>query len=251
MISYIIPTLWKSENIFKTIDLFCKIEDPDAELIIINNDDWEYINNKDSRIKIHKTPQNIYVNPSWNLGVQLAVNNKVCLVNDDILFDIKKFHYFALDSKVAAIGINNSDRCSVDLPLYQLKEIHDRNARPPGLGQLMLIEKQNWIPLPDSMKVYYGDDIIYYYHTLILDIPFHYIKGMALNGNQSVTVNTLPPHMNNPFSQDTLEYHKMMCILGLDSCTVFPMELKRAWKFGDIDQKITFEKLMNNIINNG
>jgi len=32
---------------------------------------------------------------------------------------------------------------------------------------------------------------------------------------------------------------------------VFPMELKRAWKFDDIDQKITFEKLMNNIINNG
>jgi hypothetical protein len=250
MISYIIPTLWKSENIHTTINLFCKIKDPDAELIIIDNDDWGYINNRDPRIKIHKSSENIYVNPSWNLGVQLAINNKVCLVNDDILFDIEKFHYFALDSQVSAIGINNNDRCITDLP-YQLREIHDKNARPPGLGQLMLIEKQNWIPLPDSMKIYYGDDIIYYFHTLILDIPFYYIKGMALNGNQSITVNTLPSHMNDPFGQDTLEYHKMMCTLGLNACTIFPMELKRAWKFGDIDQKITFEKLMNNIINNG
>jgi len=250
MISYIIPTLWKSENIFKTIDLFSKIEDPNAELIIINNDDWEYVDNRDPRIKIHKSPKNIYVNPSWNLGVHLAINNKVCLVNDDILFDIKKFHYFALDSKAVAIGINNNDSCNVDSS-YQLREIVDRNARPPGLGQLMLIEKQNWITLPNDMKIYYGDDIIYYYHTLVLDIPFYYIKGMSITGEQSISVNTLPPHMVKPFNQDTLEYHKMMHTLGLNACTVFPMELKRAWKFDDIDQKITFEKLMNNIINNG
>jgi hypothetical protein len=250
MISYIIPTLWKSENIYNTIDRFCEIEDPDAELIIINNSNSDYTP-KDPRVKNFKMPKNIYVNPSWNLGVHSAINNKVCLVNDDILFDIKKFHYFALDSKAVAIGINNNDHYSVDSTLYQLREIVDRNARPSGLGQLMLIEKQNWIHLPDDMKIYYGDDIIYYYHTLILDIPFHYIKGMALNGDQSITVNTLPSHMGKPFSQDTLEYHKMMCTLGLDSCTVFPMELKRAWKFNDIDQKITFEKLMNNIINNG
>jgi hypothetical protein len=249
MISYIIPTLWKSENIHKTIERFCEIEDDKAELIIINNSNLKYLNS-DFRVKNFKMPKNIYVNPSWNLGVHSAINNKVCLVNDDILFDIKKFHYFALDSKAVAIGINNNDRCSVDSTLYQLREIHDRNARPSGLGQLMLIEKQNWISLPDDMKIYYGDDIIYYYHTLILDIPFHYIKGMALNGDQSVTVNTLPNHMNKPFSQDTLEYHKMMHTLGLNSCTVFPMELKRAWKYEDIDQKITFEKLMNNIINN-
>jgi hypothetical protein len=250
MISYIIPTLWKSENIHKTIERFCEIEDDNAELIIINNSNLKY-SNSDFRVKNFKMPKNIYVNPSWNLGVHSAVNNKVCLVNDDILFDIKKFHYFALDSKAVAIGINNNNRCNADSTLYQLREIQDKNARPPGLGQLMLIEKQNWISLPDDMKIYYGDDIIYYYHTLILDIPFYYIKGMAINGDQSVTVNTLPNHMSKPFSQDTLEYHKMMCTLGLDSCTVFPMELKRAWKFGDVDQKITFEKLMNNIINNG
>ena len=38
MISYIIPTLWKSPNIFKLIKGFESIDDPNAELIIINND---------------------------------------------------------------------------------------------------------------------------------------------------------------------------------------------------------------------
>jgi hypothetical protein len=250
MISYIIPTLFKSENIYTTINRFCEIEDNNAELIIINNSDIDY-KSDDPRVKSLKMPKNIYVNPAWNLGVHCSTNDKVCLVNDDILFDIKKFHYFALDSKASAIGVNNNDHCSIDSTFYQLREIHDKNARPPGLGQLILIEKKNWIQLPDDMKIYYGDDIIYYYHTLILDIPFYYIKGMSITGDQSISISSLPANMTKPFNQDTLEYHKMMHILGLDACTVFPMELKRAWKFDDIDQKITFEKLMNNIINNG
>ena len=250
MISYIIPTLWKSENIYKTIDRFCEIEDPDAELIIINNSNSDYTS-KDPRVKNFRMPKNIFVNPAWNLGVHSSINSKVCLINDDIIFDIKKFHYFALNSKASAIGMTFKNKTENELPIWQLKEVADRNARPSGLGQLMLIEKKNWLRLPCDMKIYYGDDIIYYYHTLVLDIPFHYIKGMSVTGDQSVSVNSLPSNMTKPFNQDTLEYHKMMHTLGLSACTVFPMELKRAWKSNDIDQKITFEKLMNNIINNG
>jgi len=37
MISYIIPTLWKSDSIFKLIESFKSIEDRDAELIILDN----------------------------------------------------------------------------------------------------------------------------------------------------------------------------------------------------------------------
>ena len=56
MISYIIPTLWKSDSIFKLIRSFKSIKDPNTELIIIDNDkeNAKYISD-DKRIKVFNT----------------------------------------------------------------------------------------------------------------------------------------------------------------------------------------------------
>ena len=88
MVSYIIPTLWKSPNIFKLIKSFELIIDSDAQLIIINNDVKENdYQPHDRRITVLKMQRNEYVNPSWELGVEYSLNNKVCIVNDDIIFE--------------------------------------------------------------------------------------------------------------------------------------------------------------------
>ena len=66
MISYIIPTLWKSPNIYKLIEGFESIDDDNAELIIINND-VQVIDFKptDKRIRVFQMDENQFVNPSW------------------------------------------------------------------------------------------------------------------------------------------------------------------------------------------
>ena len=249
MVSYVIPTLWKSNNIYTTIDQFTKqIKDPKSELIIIDNSNSSY-RNGDERVKILKMENNIYVNPAWNLGVKFSSNSKVCLVNDDILFNLPKFHTFITSNNITTVGMNNTNRISEDKDVWSLVEISDKNARPPGMGQLMLFEKKNWKYLPYEMKLWHGDDIIYYYHTLILNIPFNYIEGMSVTGDQSISVNTMPHNMTKIFNQDTLEYYKMMHILGIDCCTVFPMELKRAWRYDDIESKLKFEQILNKIVN--
>ena len=74
---------------------------------------------------------------------------------------------------------------------------------------------------------------------------------MAVTGDQSVSVNSniIPKKMGETFTQDTLEYYKKMRILGLSCSTIFPMKLKMAWKYDDIDTKLKNEQKLNKIIN--
>ena len=74
---------------------------------------------------------------------------------------------------------------------------------------------------------------------------------MSVTGDQSVTVNSdaIPTKMKGTFTQDTLEYYKIMRILGLECSTIFPMGLKMDWKENDIEMKLEYEKRLNKIIN--
>ena len=87
MISYIIPTLWKSDSIYDTINQFMDLKDNKAELIIIDNTNSD-ITYSDKRVKVCKMEENQYVNPSWNIGVDLSSNDQVAIINDDITFNV-------------------------------------------------------------------------------------------------------------------------------------------------------------------
>lgn len=251
MISYIIPTLWKSENIHKLISKFNSIVDTNAELIIIDNTNSKFTYPDDSRVKIFKMEQNIFVNPSWQVGYHYATNDRVCIINDDIVFDVKRFHNFILDNDIQAVCMTNWNKIDKDKDEWKALLIDSPNARPAGAGQLMMVKSSNWPTLPYELKLWHGDDIIYYYNTLIKNTPFMYVDGMSVTGDQSVSVNSniIPPKMKETFTQDTLEYYKIMRILGLECSTIFPMGLKMAWKTDDIQMKLEYEKRLDKIIN--
>ena len=40
-----------------------------------------------------------------------------------------------------------------------------------------------------------------------------------------------------------------MHILGMECSTVFPMELKMAWEYGDIETKLLYEKKLDKLLN--
>ncbi len=85
--SVIIPTLWKSNRIHKLLWDLIKCEFVD-EIILIDNASkyFEYYEALD-KVKLVQTSENIYVNPAWNLGIKIAKNNNIALLNDDINFD--------------------------------------------------------------------------------------------------------------------------------------------------------------------
>jgi|TARA_B110000503_G_scaffold14868_1_gene20411 hypothetical protein len=251
MISYIIPTLWKSDNIHKLISSFNLITDPKAELIIIDNTNSPFTYPNDDRVKIYKMEQNLFVNPSWQMGYHYSNNDRVCIINDDIIFNVERFHNFVLKNDIQAVCMTNWNKINEDNSIWKPVIIDSPNARPAGAGQLMMVKTSNWPPLPYELKLWHGDDIIYYYNTLVKNTKFTYIEGMSVTGDQSVTVNSdvIPLKMKGTFTQDTLEYYKIMRILGLECSTVFPMGLKIAWKNDDDTMKLEYEKRLNKIIN--
>lgn len=247
--------MWKTDYIYETINSFKQIDDNNAELIIIDQKNTDFTAD-DPRIKVFKMPENLFINPAWNLGVKFSKHEKVCIINDDVTFNLPKFHHFMLKTGVKAVCYNSKTYLTTeDANEYKLVKLTNPNRRPPGIGQMMFLHKENWTELPHNMKLWYGDDIIYYYHTLIKNVPFHYIEGMCLRGDQSVTVSSedVPQEMNEPFTQDTLEYYKKMHTLGLETCTVMPdndlMAIKMAWKYNDIETKLEYEKTLHKLIN--
>ena len=196
MISFIIPTLWNSNYIYDTINSFMESSLRfDSEIIIIDNSNSDYISPDDSIVRVIKMKENIFVNPAWNLGVSLAKNKHVCLLNDDIYFNISTFllnfknlvydaslNYgmIAIDAETFKFtdGINYND---------DILEFGIINHRGAGFGMMMCLKKENYEPIPDDFKIYFGDDILWLINHDILKRKNYYFKGLNIIGEMSVT----------------------------------------------------------------
>lgn len=161
--SIIIPTLWKSKRINKLLFDLIKCEFVD-EIILIDNGGkfFEYFEALD-KVKLVQPDENMYVNPSWNLGVKLAKNNSIALVNDDINFNPNIFGI--IDSKVLdGVGIIGMGEGNYKEPIDEERgpylDIWQPGINDWGWGCMILLKKQNWLEIPNEIKIWYGDNII-------------------------------------------------------------------------------------------
>ena len=165
--SVIIPTLWKSNRTKKLIkDLNdCQYID---EIIIIDNtgtEERDILPTIYPKLRMVSKGENIYVNPAWNWGIELAKNDLIALVNDDINFDTNIFGVITKDivSEFGIIGQSefNYKRNNSDEPVL---EKWTGNVRDWGWGCLIMFDKKDWIDIPDDIKIWYGDDYIFKYN---------------------------------------------------------------------------------------
>lgn len=161
MFSVIMPTMWRSHRTVSLINTLCA-SDNVSELIIIDNEPNSRPNfDIDSKVRIYEQKENIYVNPAWNLGVEKAGNLFLCIINDDITLDfdhgislVKEF----LNNEGAVIGIHPNS--------YEINEDDVTIGVTPGdyigdgWGCCIFMRKDDWIPVPDKYKVWYGDNWI-------------------------------------------------------------------------------------------
>jgi hypothetical protein len=160
--SVIIPTLWKSNRIGKLLFDLIKCEFVD-EIILIDNA-GKFFENFEAldKVRLVQVGENIYVNPAWNLGVKLAKNNSIALVNDDINFNPNVFGVITNDIllEYGIIGQSeyNYKGNNTDEPIL---EKWNGKIRDWGWGCLIMFDKQNWIDIPDDIKIWYGDDYIF------------------------------------------------------------------------------------------
>ena len=160
MFSVIIPTLWKSDKIESLIQSLVNCQQVEEILIIDNNP-------SDNRIKtqykvfVIQSKQNIYVNKAWNVGVTLAKNKNIAILNDDILIDTEVFTF--LQDKLTDIGVVGMCFENYALTKSVSMNLTDVIERPYGYGCAMFIHKSNYVDIPFDLKIACGDDYLIKY----------------------------------------------------------------------------------------
>lgn len=161
----IIPTLWKSNRTKKLIEDLLECEYVD-EIIIIDNSNTEEcdkLSTIHSKLRLVSKGENIYVNPAWNWGIELAKNECIALCNDDINFDPNIFGAITentlMYSGIVGMGEGNyKDRIDEERGPYI--DMWKPGVNDWGWGCLILLKKSHWQPIPDEIKIWYGDNII-------------------------------------------------------------------------------------------
>lgn len=158
--SVVIPTLWRSKRIHTLLENLIRCEGVGEILLIDNNRKFNEFYKKLDKVRVLSPHFNIYVNPSWNYGVKFSSNQYVVLLNDDVSFDtnilthlsnedLKKYGFIGMHSE------NYTKRC-VGLPTIEpwVGQTFD------GWGCMIVFDKSHWIPIPEEMKIWCGDNFI-------------------------------------------------------------------------------------------
>jgi hypothetical protein len=169
--SVIIPTMWCSDLIFKLLD---NLESSYfvGEIILIDNDKSKrpaHIRNTD-KIRIIEQEENIYVNPSWNLGVELSNYQNICISNDDLVWNEKLLPLIYDNLYLGIIGQATSNYFEGPSEIL-IEPITERNW---GWGCCFFLHKTDWKPIPSVLKVACGDD------WLVSKIPANQISGTPI-----------------------------------------------------------------------
>ena len=208
MYSVIIPTMWVPVTFCDQLNSLCRSPDV-SEIIIINNKVESTPNHSilsDPKIRMINQESNIFVNPAWNLGVSLATNNQICILNDDLLFDTKVFGLITEEVLLSCglVGINMLDFTG-DLQYNSI----ENDAHPFGFGCMMFIHKSRYLRIPEQLRVMYGDS--YLITRLRIKYPLMIVTGLNNNGVVSATCrNPEVANIIGAVEQSEIEYWNYM-----------------------------------------
>lgn len=160
MYSVIIPTMWKCDRLEETL-IELNNNPIIGEIILIDNSGVKHDLPNLEKLNYILEEENTFVNPAWNKGVSLSKYDKLLVLNDDTWFDwnvMLPLSQFVTE-EYACIGMCEANYTIEDKQTdLQLVPI---NGRVGGFGTAFFIHKANWIPIPDTMKIYCGDDWLF------------------------------------------------------------------------------------------
>ena len=162
-LSVVIPTLQKNKelliNLLKTLELDNVVQ----EIILINNS-LQRLDYNSSKLRVVQPGANLYVNPSWNLGVKLAQNDIVALLNDDIIISNNFCSQVVelIQPEMGVIGFNSDKYMQITkdiLPNDSTATIYLEEVKkmPWFWGTTIFFYKSSYYEIPDEMKITHGD----------------------------------------------------------------------------------------------
>jgi GT2 family glycosyltransferase len=181
-----IPTIWKSERITKLVEDLQSEEKVDEILIIDNLHLYDGRFDTLNKVRVIQAEENLYVNPAWNRIVKESKNDLVGLLNDDINFDTNIFKSFNAEVllNVGIVGMGQEN--------YEITEFEGtpiitdaKYTSDGGWGCMLLLHKNHWIPIPESLKIWYGDNFI----KSVNPYPNGTLRGLPIETEMSTTSN--------------------------------------------------------------
>jgi len=208
MISVIIPTLFKVDRLLQTLTELSDCDEV-GEIILIDNTD-NLIPIILPKLKHICEGRNTYVNPAWNKGVKLSSFDKLLILNDDMWFDfsyLKDISVFITPS-VGMIGMSSDMKEEFKIVPIETHFTDDLTHRPDGFGCCFFIHKSRYVPIPEELKIWCGDDWLFYQDRNIN----YLIEGIKFDGHVSATFDdkNLKPHFDEVSSNDISVMRKLI-----------------------------------------
>lgn len=182
------------------------------EVLLINNDianTPKHAPLQHAKLRVAAPPHNIGVNPAWNLGVVHSSSPNICIANDDIIFDFKLFQKVLpfLQPTNGAVCLSPGEEQFQQIPFtngnidiapwpYPTSQTNSRF----GFGSLFFIHKQSWVPIPDELVIYYGDDWLL--DTQIANSRMNFVINNCMNFTPRAATCSMFPEYNQVLTQE-------------------------------------------------
>lgn len=184
MISFILPTLFKVDRIYQTLEELSKCDEV-GEIILIDNT-TEFKQFDIPKLKYICEEENTFVNPAWNKGAEIAIYDKVCFLSDDVWFnwnyliDISK--YITEDVGMLGMSSNNFNIDEESINIFPIEPDFINRNRPKSFACCFFMHKKSYIEIPWDLKIWGGDDWLFYKSKLN-----YIIDGIKCDGFVSFT----------------------------------------------------------------
>jgi len=212
MIDLIIPTMWIFKLFPHFLEKYIDYQNVNKIIIIDNfyqNKPKELI--KHEKIKYCKQFSNIFVGPSWNVGVDRSSSEFICLLSDDIFLKEDTLNLVLEQdfSKIDIIGANINPKSNSSF----LEKITINKKVPLGcqfynFGTCMFMKRQKYPRIPSLYKCWFTDDYLVHQYKNIYRIPF--LSEENLKYGSSNTVNSNNKNIQNRIQLDCINAQKYL-----------------------------------------
>ena len=169
MISVVVATMWRYQPFLDFVADMVRL-DVIQEVIIIDNDHNrtpEHTVLRHPKVRVFNFGKNIFVNPAWNYGANASTADKICILNDDMIFDLKLFYRvddFFLPEH-GTIGLTNGRIDFGQTPTTNgaigFEQFTGQSCY--GFGNLFFVHKQDWRDIPRGLNIWCGDVFVFEY----------------------------------------------------------------------------------------
>jgi len=205
--SVVIPTMWKAPRQLKEMLLTYEECPLVYEVLLIDNIGLpRHKVSKYSKVEVLNDGVNLFVNPSWNLGVEKAKCEKIILANDDIYIEEFNQLLYLVDAclrKGIIVGVDKECFAKKRTAALGDIEMHLANGeRGYGFGVFMILYKESYVPIPEQLKVWYGDTLLYN------SLDPYLIKGVDVQTEMRTTSKTMNLRMQHKYET---KYFQLYC----------------------------------------